>query len=660
MGEEYVYVATSDVGRVIGRSGTTIRNLQDDSGCRIKVFRNDDGDVYTKVQLKGSTDTIDCAKNLISRITKLRVTGDHSDDESRVSGWGKSYVSSNQDDCSSKNQTTDDWDEPDTTATPVTQSSRTWSSDMMWSSGSSHTSGSSHGFKSGFNRRQIKIADRGRGSSYQQHSSSRQHHGTSQFNVPDSSGTERKVQIDWAALHAGRAEAVAKKWKGLPDIVKDFYNEDTEVASLSYSDVEAFRSDRNGISVVDLSDKDRLIPNPVKTFEQAFRDYPEIIDQIYKQEFVHPSPIQCQSWPVLLKGFDMVGIAQTGTGKTLAFLLPALIHINGQTVPRSERSGPTVLVLSPTRELALQIEKEVQKFCYKGIRSVCVYGGGNRKEQIKTVGRGVEIVIATPGRLNDLLMNGVLCLRSVTFLILDEADRMLDMGFEPQIKKVLLDIRPDRQTVMTSATWPPGVRRLAESYMTDPFQVTVGTLDLQACKAVVQQVEFIEDSDKKERVMEFINDMIDGEKVLIFCSRKATADDLASDLLLHGYPVQSIHGDREQEDREQALEDFSTGAAPILVATDVASRGIDIKDITFVINFDFPMHIEDYVHRVGRTGRAGSTGKALTFMSRSNWKWARQLIKILSDACQVVPLELVSMAERYDKWCERNRDGRRY
>jgi ATP-dependent RNA helicase DDX43 len=201
-------------------------------------------------------------------------------------------------------------------------------------------------------------------------------------------------------------------------------------------------------------------------------------------------------------------------------------------------------VLSPTRELAIQIEQEAHKFAYKKIRSVCIYGGGNRREQIEAVKRGVEIVIATPGRLNDLVMNEIISLRYVTYLILDEADRMLDMGFEPQIKKVLLDIRPDRQTVMTSATWPPGVRRLAESYMKDPFQVNVGTLDLRACVLVEQTVEFVEDCDKKQRILQFIANMGDNDKVLVFCSRKATADDLASDLLLHGLPVQSIHGDR--------------------------------------------------------------------------------------------------------------------
>jgi ATP-dependent RNA helicase DDX43 len=466
--------------------------------------------------------------------------------------------------------------------------------------------------------------------------------------------------IDWASIHASRAEAESKKWIGLEKVIKEFYHEDAEIASMSIDVVEQLRLEKNGISVVDLSDNDRPPPNPVLTFQQAFAKYPDVLENLHQRNFKEPTPIQSQAWPILLKGYDMVGIAQTGTGKTLAFLLPAIVHIEGQITPLADRKGPSAIVLSPTRELAIQIEQEAHKFAYKKIRSVCIYGGGNRREQIEAVKRGVEIVIATPGRLNDLVMNEIISLRYVTYLILDEADRMLDMGFEPQIKKVLLDIRPDRQTVMTSATWPPGVRRLAESYMKDPFQVNVGTLDLRACVLVEQTVEFVEDCDKKQRILQFIANMGDNDKVLVFCSRKATADDLASDLLLHGLPVQSIHGDREQCDREQALEDFKTGVAPILVATDVASRGLDIQDITYVINYDFPMHIEDYVHRVGRTGRAGATGKALTFMSRNNWKWARSLIKILSDASQVVPDELVAMATRYESWRERNADRRRY
>ena len=306
-------------------------------------------------------------------------------------------------------------------------------------------------------------------------------------------------------------------------------------------------------------------------------------------------------------------------------------------------------MLSPTRELALQIEQEVKKINYKGIKSVCVYGGGDRKEQANLCTRGVQIIIATPGRLYDLIQAGIVNITSVTFLILDEADRMLDLGFEPQIMKILLDIRPDRQTVMTSATWPEGVRRLATKYLSEPIQLYVGTLDLRAAKTVTQLLKMVQtEDDKKQYLMNYIhNEMSESDKLIVFVGRKATADSLSCDLILQSVQCQSIHGDREQCDREEALEDFKEGRARILIATDVASRGIDVQDITCVFNYDFPRNIEEYVHRVGRTGRAGRTGTAITLMAREDWKHAKELIEILKQGEQEVPKSLVDMSERY-------------
>ncbi|KAK0146021.1 putative ATP-dependent RNA helicase DDX43 [Merluccius polli] len=463
--------------------------------------------------------------------------------------------------------------------------------------------------------------------------------------------------IDWTSIRENRHLYEEMKWKDLPPIKKLFYMEAESVSTLTKEEVQEWRKENNDIFVDDLIEKEkRPIPNPCRTFLEAFQPYPQIMENIKRVGFSKPTPIQSQAWPVLLSGEDLIGIAQTGTGKTLAYLLPGFIHMDGQPVSRADRVGPAMLVLSPTRELALQIEAECSKYSYKGFKSVCIYGGGDRRAQVNLVQAGVDIVIATPGRLNDLQMNDLIKLSSITYLVrsvliqvLDEADRMLDMGFEPQILKILLDVRPDRQTVMTSATWPPGVRRLSKSYLKNPMMVYVGTLDLAAVNTVHQSVLFVKEEEKKAYIFDFISNMEPTDKVLIFVGKKLLADDLSSDLCLRGLAVQSLHGDREQRDREEALKDFKDSRVRILVATDLASRGLDVHDITHIFNYDFPRNIEEYVHRVGRTGRAGRSGASVTLVTREDWKNAAELITILERAGQEVPEELVLMAERYDK-----------
>lgn len=238
--------------------------------------------------------------------------------------------------------------------------------------------------------------------------------------------------IDWDAVNKRCDEAIKERWMKCPPLIKDFYKEHPEVRTLTANQIAEFRKNNMNIQVARTFEeqaKDSApIPNPVVEFYQAFAEYPDLMEEIKKQGFKNPSPIQAQGWPVLLSGEDLIGIAQTGTGKTLAFLLPALIHIERQPLPRGERGGPNVLILAPTRELAQQIEHEVNKYQFRGIKACCVYGGGDRRKQINTVQGGVEIVIATPGRFNDLVAAGVIDITSVTYLVLDEADRMLDMG----------------------------------------------------------------------------------------------------------------------------------------------------------------------------------------------------------------------------------------
>ncbi|XP_038128488.1 probable ATP-dependent RNA helicase DDX43 isoform X2 [Cyprinodon tularosa] len=567
-------VENMSIGRIIGRGGAKIRELEESSGARIKVNRGDD---EGEVVLFGSSAVQQKAKEMIEELVA---------DRTPQFGYGRGRCSDGE-----------RFGGVDRGAMP--------SNGSVWS----------------------------------------------QEAIQASKDAPARPFIDWNDIRENRAKYEELKWKDLPPLKKKFYIEAASVSVLTPEEVCEWRKENNNIFVDDIKEEGekRPIPNPCRTFLEAFEPYPEIMENIERVGFVKPTPIQSQAWPVLLSGEDLIAIAQTGTGKTLAYLLPGFIHMDGQLVPRAERDGPGMLVLTPTRELALQIEAECNKYSYKGYKSVCIYGGADRKGQINLVKGGVDIVIATPGRLNDLQMNELINLRSITYLVLDEADRMLDMGFEPQILKILLDIRPDRQTVMTSATWPTGVRRLAKSYLKNPMMVYVGTLDLASVNTVKQTLLIVQEEEKKSYVFDFIRNMQPLDKVLIFVGRKIVADDLSSDMSLQGIAVQCLHGDREQSVREEALRDFKESHVRILVATDLASRGLDVHDITHVFNYDFPRNIEEYVHRVGRTGRAGRTGAAITLLTRDNWRMASELISILERAGQDVPEELVLMAERYEK-----------
>ena len=384
---------------------------------------------------------------------------------------------------------------------------------------------------------------------------------TSYGEAAEEDNDEEKGPIDWDGLNNNREENERKRWAHLPDLKKDFYEELEEVRTRSEELVAEFRLAMNNIEVKNFNEEDKTpLMHPVETFNEAFHNFPDILKTIEKQGFASPSPIQSQAWPYLLSGKDIIGIAQTGTGKTLAFLLPCFIHIDNQPLPRGQRGGPNVLVLAPTRELAQQISMEVKKYEYKGIRSVCVYGGGSIKDQSKVITDGVEIIIATPGRFNDLVNRGLICLDSITYLVLDEADRMLDMGFEPQIKKTLLDVRPDRQSVMTSATWPANVRRLAQSYMKDPVTVFIGSLDLAATHSVTQTLLRVQDDAAKfKELMKFFDEMSETDKVIVFVGRKTKADEVSCECAMKGIVAATIHGNRDQEDREQALIDLKSG-----------------------------------------------------------------------------------------------------
>ncbi|KAF2579968.1 hypothetical protein F2Q68_00002532 [Brassica cretica] len=361
--------------------------------------------------------------------------------------------------------------------------------------------------------------------------------------------------------------------------------------------------------------------------------------------FSAPTPIQAQSWPIAMQGRDIVAIAKTGSGKTLGYLLPGFMHL--QRVRNDSRMGPTILVLSPTRELATQIQDEAVKFGRSSrISCTCLYGGAPKGPQLRDLERGADIVVATPGRLNDILEMRRISLRQVSYLVLDEADRMLDMGFEPQIRKIVKEIPTKRQTLMYTATWPKGVRKIAADLLVNPAQVNIGNVDeLVANKSITQHIEVVAPMEKQRRLEQILRSQEPGSKVIIFCSTKRMCDQLTRNLTRQ-FGAAAIHGDKSQPERDNVLNQFRSGRTPVLVATDVAARGLDVKDIRAVINYDFPNGVEDYVHRIGRTGRAGATGQAFTFFGDQDSKHASDLIKILEGANQRVPPQIRDMAAR--------------
>ncbi|KAJ7970819.1 putative Dead box ATP-dependent RNA helicase [Quillaja saponaria] len=386
------------------------------------------------------------------------------------------------------------------------------------------------------------------------------------------------------------------------------------------------------------------VPPPFMSFEST--GFPsELLREVQNAGFSAPTPIQAQSWPIALQSRDIVAIAKTGSGKTLGYLIPGFVHLKRSR--NNPQLGPTVLVLSPTRELATQIQDEAVKFGKSSrISCTCLYGGAPKGPQLRDIDRGADIVVATPGRLNDILEMRKISLQQVAYLVLDEADRMLDMGFEPQIRKVVNEVPARRQTLMFTATWPKEVRKIAADLLVNPVQVNIGNVDeLVANKSITQHIEVLAPLEKHRRLEQILQSQDPGSKIIIFCSTKKMCDQLARNLTRQ-FGAAAIHGDKSQGERDHVLNQFRTGRSPVLVATDVAARGLDIKDIRVVVNYDFPTGVEDYVHRIGRTGRAGATGLAYTFFGDQDAKYASDLVKVLEGANQQVPPELCDMASR--------------
>eukprot|EP00250_Pteridium_aquilinum_P013041 c21094_g2_i4 orf=300-2117(+) len=436
------------------------------------------------------------------------------------------------------------------------------------------------------------------------------------------------------------------------DVVDEqlFEQENTGINFDAYEDIPVETSGEN-------------VPPPVSTFAEIDLG-PAVNENIRRCKYVKPTPVQRHAIPISMAGRDLMACAQTGSGKTAAFCFPIIAGIlNGPPpsgrLPRGSRTVfPLALILSPTRELSMQIHDEAKKFAYQtGLRVVVAYGGAPINQQLRELERGVDILVATPGRLSDLLERARVSLSQVRYLALDEADRMLDMGFEPQIRKIVQQMdmprAGERQTMLFSATFPREIQRLAADFLSSYIFLAVGRVG-SSTDLIVQKVEYVPDPDKRSMLMDFIHAQsqnggtgVHGKSLtLVFVETKRGADALEDWLCRNGFPATTIHGDRTQQEREYALRSFRTGATPILVATDVAARGLDIPHVSHVINFDLPNDIDDYVHRIGRTGRAGKSGLATAFFNDNNMSLARPLVELMQESNQTVPDWLVNYAAR--------------
>ncbi|XP_028267230.1 ATP-dependent RNA helicase DDX42 isoform X2 [Parambassis ranga] len=432
-----------------------------------------------------------------------------------------------------------------------------------------------------------------------------------------------------------------------PPFEKNFYNEHEELGNL------------NGTQVLELRHKLNLRvsgaapPKPCTSFAHFGFDE-QLMHQIRKSEYTQPTPIQCQGVPIALSGRDMIGIAKTGSGKTAAFIWPIMVHIMDQK-ELEDGEGPIAVIVCPTRELCQQIHAECKRFgkAYS-LRSVAVYGGGSMWEQAKALQEGAEIVVCTPGRLIDHVKKKATSLQRVTYLVFDEADRMFDMGFEYQVRSIASHVRPDRQTLLFSATFRKKIERLARDILVDPIRVVQGDIG-EANEDVTQMVELLlSGSDKWNWLTRRLVEFTSSGSVLIFVTKKANCEELATNLTQEGYSLGLLHGDMDQSERNKVISDFKRKNLPVLVATDVAARGLDIPSIRTVVNYDVARDIDTHTHRIGRTGRAGEKGVAYTLLTNKDTTFAGDLVRNLEGANQSVSKELMDLAMQ-NPWFRKSR-----
>ena len=423
---------------------------------------------------------------------------------------------------------------------------------------------------------------------------------------------------------------------------KNLYILPKTLAKLNDKEVADLRSSEN------IKVRGKGCPPPISKWSQCGLSE-RILSLLEKNKLETPFAIQKQAIPAIMGGRDVIGVAKTGSGKTLAFILPLLRHIQDQP-PLANGDGPIALIMAPARELAYQIRNEARKFTKAlNLSVVCCYGGAGIGEQIADLKRGAEIVVCTPGRMIDLLslQNGrVVNLRRVTIVVMDEADRMFDMGFEPQIKMITDNTRPDRQTILFSATFPKPIEKLARSALKFPLEIQVGNR-IGVNTDIAQSIEVHDDNQKYLRLLQLLGIYYEKGNVLIFVERQEKCDELFKDLLTAGYACVSLHGGKDQIDRDHVLTEFKQLIKPVMIATGVAGRGLDVPEIVCVINYHCPNHLEDYIHRVGRTGRAGRKGNAYTFIGKDEEQYSSMCIEVLETCDKKPSAALLAMQEEY-------------
>ncbi len=382
---------------------------------------------------------------------------------------------------------------------------------------------------------------------------------------------------------------------------------------------------------------------------------------VQKVGYTTPTPIQAQSIPAILKGRDILGCAQTGTGKTAAFSIPTIQLLNSNLDNGGRKTTIKSLILTPTRELAIQIGESLSEYGqFSDLKHLVIFGGVNQNSQVRALRNGVDILVATPGRLLDLMDQGFISLSQIEIFTLDEADRMLDMGFVHDVKKVIKKIPAKRQTLFFSATMPDSIIDLANSILNNPLKVSVTPVSSTA-ERIGQEVYFIDKTNKKDLLIDLLKSS-EADRVLVFTRTKHGANKVVKDLIKVGIKAEAIHGNKTQNARQKALKNFKDKTTRVLVATDIAARGIDIDDLALVINYEIPNIAETYVHRIGRTGRAGASGKAISFCDFEEKAYLKDIQKLIDQKVPVIdehdyPMAFFEIPEKKPQQRRPSRNG---